>query len=214
MADHDPLAVIHRQIGEALTQIGALKAGLESLDGQAEKDRTHTSETLAGVKQAVDSVSKTLARQAEVLDAIPGLRSQVADLLALLPPVLKDSAYDPADTRRWWWDLEPGNEEAPGTREDRQKARDEALADLREWVDTIYRPYFGWLSEPLGDCWDRHLMALAVIDGLAEMWSYLYLTAPRTPALLSRQLEFQARVAKELADQLARECPRNCEAHR
>lgn len=85
MADHDPLAVIHRQIGEALTQIGALKAGLESLDGQSAKDRTQTSETLAGVKQAVDSVSKTLARHAEVLDAVPGLRSQVAELLALLP---------------------------------------------------------------------------------------------------------------------------------
>ena len=92
MADHDPLAVIHRQIGEALTQIGALKAGLEALDGQAEKDRTQTSETLAGVKQAVDSVSKTLARQAEVLDAIPGLRSQVSNPAALLPPVVKDSA--------------------------------------------------------------------------------------------------------------------------
>ena len=207
---HDPLAVIHRQIADTLTQIGTLKASLEALDTQ-QKD---TRQTLSAVRETLDSVSRTLAQQAEVLETIPGLASTVAELGSLLPPALKENTYEPAGTRRWWWELDPGSKEASGTPQERQQARDEAIADLREWVDTIYRPYFGWLSEPLGECWDKHLMALVIIDALCEMWSYLYLSAPRTPALLSRQMEFQVRAVKELAEQLARECPRNCEAHR
>ena len=72
------------------------------------------------------------------------------ELAELLPPAIQENAYKPTDTRRWWWELDPDNDAAPGSREEHQKAREEALADLREWIDTIYRPYFGWLSEPLG----------------------------------------------------------------
>ena len=67
----------------------------------------------------------------------------------------------------------------------------------------MYRPGYGQLAATLGACWDQHPLCLYGLDVLSELWSVLYLQARRTPAVVSAQAEFQARIVPALAAQLA-----------
>ncbi len=80
--------------------------------------------------------------------------------------------------------------------------RAEPMARLRGWVEQVYRPGYGHLAATLGPCWATHDLCLYGLDILAELWSVLYLQPDRTPALLSAQAEYQARILPALADQL------------
>jgi hypothetical protein len=80
--------------------------------------------------------------------------------------------------------------------------RQEPIARLRAWVEQIYRPGYGHLAASLGACWEQHDLCLYGLDILAELWSVLYLQPGRSPALLSAQAEYQARILPALADQL------------
>lgn len=103
-------------------------------------------------------------------------------------------SYEPAPPRRWW------NLTGPG--------KAEAAARLRGWVAEVYRPGYGHLAAGLGGCWEQHDLCLYGIDILAELWSVLYLTTPRTPALLSAQAEYHTRILPAVAAQLAAETSR------
>jgi hypothetical protein len=83
--------------------------------------------------------------------------------------------------------------------------RQEPIARLRAWVEQVYRPGYGHLAAGLGSCWDRHDLCLYVLDIASELWSVLYLQPARSPALLSAQAEYQARILPALADQLRTE---------
>ena len=72
--------------------------------------------------------------------------------------------------------------------------REDALDRLRGWVEQVYRPGYGQLAATLGPCWEQHPLCLYGLDVLAELWSVLYLQAGRTPAVVSAQAEFQARI--------------------
>jgi hypothetical protein len=91
-----------------------------------------------------------------------------------------------------WWKL---------TADDRQ----EPLARLRAWVEQVYWPGYGHLAEGLGPCWPAHDLCLYVLDIASELWSALYLQSARSPALLSAQAEYQARILPALANQLRTE---------
>jgi len=80
--------------------------------------------------------------------------------------------------------------------------RQEPIARLRAWVDQVYRPGYGHLAASLGPCWDQHDLCLYGLDLAAELWSVLYLQPDRSPALVSAQAEYQARILPALADQL------------
>jgi hypothetical protein len=80
--------------------------------------------------------------------------------------------------------------------------RAEALARLRAWVEQVYRPGYGHLAAGLGPCWDQHDLCLYGLDIASELWSVLYLQPERSPALVSAQAEYQARILPALADQL------------
>jgi len=80
--------------------------------------------------------------------------------------------------------------------------RQEPLARLRAWVEQIYRPGYGHLAATLGPCWPAHDLCLYGLDIASELWSLLYLQSARSPALLSAQAEYQARILPALADQL------------
>jgi len=80
--------------------------------------------------------------------------------------------------------------------------RQESLARLRAWVEQVYRPGYGHLAAGLGPCWPAHDLCLYGLDILSELWSVLYLQSARSPALLSAQAEYQARILPALADQL------------
>jgi hypothetical protein len=80
--------------------------------------------------------------------------------------------------------------------------RQEPLTRLRAWVERVYLPGYGHLAAGLGSCWPSHDLCLYGLDIAAELWSVLYLQPARSPALLSAQAEYQARILPALADQL------------
>ena len=86
--------------------------------------------------------------------------------------------------------------------------RSEPVARLRAWVEQVYRPGYGHLAAGLGACWPSHDLCLYGLDIAAELWSVLYLQPARTPALVSAQAEYQARILPALADQLRAETNR------
>ena len=73
---------------------------------------------------------------------------------------------------------------------------------IRAWVEQVYRPGYGYLAAGLGPCWPAHDLCLYALDIASELWSVLYLQPDRSPALLSAQAEYQARILPALADQL------------
>jgi hypothetical protein len=83
--------------------------------------------------------------------------------------------------------------------------RGEPVARLRAWVDQVYRPGYGHLAASLGPCWPAHDLCLYALDIASELWSVLYLQPARSPALLSAQAEYQARILPALADQIRTE---------
>jgi hypothetical protein len=84
-------------------------------------------------------------------------------------------------------------------------SRPEPVARLRAWVEQVYRPGYGHLAAALGPCWPAHDLCLYGLDIASELWSVLYLQPARSPALLSAQAEYQARILPALADQLRTE---------
>jgi hypothetical protein len=80
--------------------------------------------------------------------------------------------------------------------------RQEPLARLRAWIEQVYQPGYGHLAAGLGPCWPAHDLCLYGLDILSELWSVLYLQPARSPALLSAQAEYQARILPALAEQL------------
>lgn len=126
------------------------------------------------------------------------LDSHVSALVAEVDSGSQGSAADgghvPAPARRWW--------KLAG------KDRAQAIADLREWVDAVYRPGYGQLAGSLGACWDEHVLCLYALDILAELWFLLYQPGQRDAAVLSGQAEYQARILPALAEQMATETSR------
>ena len=86
--------------------------------------------------------------------------------------------------------------------------REQPLARLRAWVQQVYRPGYGHLAATLGPCWEQHPLCLYGLDVLSELWSVLYLQARRSPAIVSAQAEFQARIVPAIAEQLSAETAR------
>jgi hypothetical protein len=93
-------------------------------------------------------------------------------------------------------------EPAPAWRKLAAAERQEPIARLRAWVEQVYRPGYGHLAAGLGPCWPAHDLCLYALDIAAELWSALYLQPDRSPALLSAQAEYQARILPALAGQL------------
>ena len=125
------------------------------------------------------------------------VEEHAAALTRLTAPSQPDpdpDGYGPGPTPAWW-KLAAGD-------------RQEPLARLRAWVEQIYRPGYGHLAAALGPCWDQHDLCLYGLDIAAVLWSVLYLQPVRSPALVSAQAEYQARILPALADQLRIETSR------
>jgi len=117
-------------------------------------------ETLA---TQVDTLTATQHEHAAALEGIAGLRRQVEQILTLLG---NDDEPAPAG---WFW----------LTMNDRE--RDEKLAELHDWVDTVLRTqYPGYLAGQLRPCWPSHPEARWELTWLYQLWTRAYLT--RRPA--------------------------------
>jgi hypothetical protein len=183
----DPLAVVLDQLAATREQLGALgareAAHFSELHGQTAQ--------LAGM---VTTISRALAEDTAALARLDALDRHVADLARRLPGnggAEGEEGYRPRPAPAWW-KLAPDERRAP-------------VAELRDWVEHVYRPGYGHLAGALGACWDRHDLCLYGLDVLAQLWSALYLQPERSTALLSAQAEYQARVLPALTAQLAAE---------
>jgi len=144
------------------------------------------------------AVSKQLAEltgQAAALGRVVQEHAAALTQLAAASPADPDpDGYCPGPAPAWW-KLAAAD-------------RSEPVARLRAWVEQVYRPGYGHLASGLGPCWPAHDLCLYGLDIAAELWSVLYLQPARSPALVSAQAEYQARILPALADQLRAETNR------
>ncbi len=135
------------------------------------------------------------ARLAELTGQTAALGHAIEEHAAALGQLTATSQTDPEtdgyrpDPAPAWWKLAAAD-------------RQEPIARLRAWVEQVYRPGYGHLAATLGPCWDQHDLCLYGLDIASELWSVLYLQSARSPALLSAQAEYQARILPALAGQL------------
>jgi hypothetical protein len=140
----------------------------------------------------VTTLSRTLAEDTAALARLDALDRQVTELARQSAARSQDGedGYQPHPAPAWY-QLGAAERRAP-------------VAELRDWVEHVYRPGYGHLAS-LGACWPRHDLCLYVLDIASQLWSALYLQPQRTTGLLSAQAEYQVRLLPALAAQLATE---------
>jgi hypothetical protein len=164
-----------------IDQLAAALEQLTRLDTRETEHHAAASGQLAGLAAAV---TRTLQEHATTLDRLTRTSQASTDA----------DGYSPGPAPAWWKLPADGRPEPAGR--------------LRAWVEQVYRPGYGHLAASLGPCWDQHDLCLYGLDIAAEMWSVLYLQPGRSPALVSAQAEYQARILPALADQLRLETNR------
>ena len=168
---------------------------LAALDAREAEHFGQIAERLAQLGDLVTGLGPAVCDQSAILGRLHALDDQVAALATRLTGAGPDDdspgegrGYRPSPVPPWW--------------KPRGTGRDEAVAKLAGWVEQVYRPGYGQLSATLGPCWANHPLCLYALDIAAELWSVLYLQPTRTPAVLSAQAEYQARILPALAGQM------------
>jgi hypothetical protein len=188
--DPDPLIAV-------LDQLAASRERITDTDN---REAAHHAELAGQVSQLagmVTTISRTLAEDTAALARLDALDRQVAELTGHLPGTGENSedGYRPRPAPAWW-KLASGDE------------RRAPVAELRDWVEHVYRPGYGHLAATLGPCWAEHDLCLYGLDIASQLWCALYLQHERSTGLLSAQAEYQIRVLPALAAQLAAETTR------
>jgi hypothetical protein len=178
----DLAARVERVEQSAAQRIGELAASCAEALAQVASLRAEAG-TLGGRADGIEArlgeVGALLARMSEQIDSLTtAARDEPA------------AAYRVHPAPPWW---QPGDDRCA-----------EAAARLRDWVDEVYRPVFGYLGAMLSDCWDRHPLCLACLDVLHEAWCLLYLP-PRDPKMVFAQLDWLTRPLLQAAEVMARE---------
>jgi hypothetical protein len=186
----DPIAAMLLQLSEHAER-------LSSLDEREAGHFRAMQKRLGELADLITALGGTLEDQSVILARLDGLAPGLASSADGDSP--DDDAdlaqcYEPVPAPRWW--------KLAG------EAREEALDKLRGWVEQVYRPGYGQLAATLGGCWDQHPLCLYGLDALSQLWSVLYLQAQRSPAVVSAQAEFQARIVPTIAEQLMAETTR------
>jgi hypothetical protein len=140
---------------------------------------------------ASSQLAELTGQAATIAQVVREHAAALGHLTAPSPADRETDGYHP-DQAPAWWKL---------TADDRQ----DQLTRLRAWVEQVYRPGYGHLAAGLGPCWPSHDLCLYGLDILSELWSVLYLQPARSPALVSAQAEYQARILPALAGQLRAE---------
>jgi hypothetical protein len=185
----DPMAAMLLQLSEDAEQVSAL-------DQREARHFRLIQRRLGELADLITTLGGTLEEQSMILARLEGLASSAASADGDVPGGDADQAlyYEPLPAPRWW--------KLAG------QAREEALDKLCGWVEQVYRPGYGQLAATLGGCWQQHPLCLYGLDVLSELWSVLYLQAERSPAVVSAQAEFQARIVPAIAEQLMAETTR------
>jgi len=180
-----------------LDQLTACRERLTSLETREAAHFGEVSGQLTQLAVMVTTVSRALAEDTAALARLDALDRQVTELAAKLTGLSDGEGggggYEPRPAASWWT-LPVGERQAP-------------VAELRDWVERVYRPGYGHLAA-LGACWPEHDLCLYALDILSQLWCALYLQPARSSELLSAQAEYQARILPALAAQLATETAR------
>jgi hypothetical protein len=182
----DPLLAV-------LDQLAAHRERISQLDDREAGHFTAVSERLTQLAGLITAMGRTLADDTNALARIQALDQKVSDLVAQLsgPSGRDTSRREPAAAPSWW--------RLSGTE------RQGPTAQLKGWVEQVYRPGYGHLAVTLGPCWEQHDLCLYGLDILSRLWTALYLEPARGTAVLSAQAEYQARILPALAAQLMTE---------
>ena len=127
---------------------------------------------LAGLQQKVADLEAELADSRDVIDRLAGRLGDDGD-------GGQGEGYSPIPPPRWW--------------ALRGAEREDAVARLRSWTETVFRPGYGHLAAKLPACWERHEVCLYWLDVLSEMHTYLYQDTPRSYGVLAQAAEWHSR---------------------
>ena len=137
-----------------------------------------------GIEAKLAEVGALLARMSDQIDGLTTAQDEPGEAA---------TAYRVHPAPPWW------------------QPRDDRCADtterLRDWVNEVYRPVFGYLGALLGGCWDRHPLCLTYLDTLHEAWCLLYIP-PRDPKMVFAQLDWLTRPLLQAAEVMAAETRR------
>jgi hypothetical protein len=182
----DPLAAV-------LDQLAACREQGVGLDAREAAHHAEVSGQLSQLAAMVTTIGRTLAEDTAALARLDALDRQVTELTRLRGED-NGEGYRPRPAPAWW---KLTSDERHGS-----------LAELRDWVEHVYRPGYGHLAAALGPCWPEHDLCLYGLDVASQLWCALYLQAERSTGLLSAQAEYQARILPAIAAQLAAETSR------
>jgi hypothetical protein len=151
-------------VAAALLQLAALRDEVAELAGARARDA-------ARVRALTASLHRR-ARQpgtAAAVKAIRGMRRQAANGTG--------GGYAPVPAPRWWH-LE-------------RRERAVAVARLRAWVETVFRPGYGHLAGQVGPCWDQHDLCLYQLAWLSEIHTVIFQAPER---LLTSEADWHTRL--------------------
>jgi hypothetical protein len=170
----------------------ALAAALVQLAGL----RDEVSELAAARKRDTArqvAMASALRRRTRQMDTA-GTRKAIRQQQRAKPPV---RGYQPIPAPRWH--LLDGRE------------REQAVARLRAWADTVFRPGYGHLAAQVGPCWEQHDLCLHQLAWLSEMHTAIFLAPER---LLSSEADWHVRLLPAAVALMAEETGRCDHLHR
>ena len=146
---------------------------------------------LAALRDEVADLAQARARDAARVKALtaslhrrtrqPGTAAAVKAIRAVRRQGPKGSraggGYAPVPAARWW--------QLQG------RDRAAAVARLRGWVETVFRPGYGHLAEQVGPCWDQHDLCLYQLAWLSEIHTVIFCAPER---LLTSEADWHARL--------------------
>jgi len=155
----DLAARVERVEQSAGQRIGDLAASCAEALAQVASLRAEAGtlgERADGIEARLAEAGALLARMSGQIDHLTAAQDE---------PGGPGAAYRVHPAAPWW---QPGDDRCA-----------EAAERLRDWVEEVYRPVFGYLGAMLAGCWDRHPLCLACLDVLHEAWCLLYQRMPR-----------------------------------
>jgi hypothetical protein len=167
----------------------ALAAALADLQGQV-GDLAGARARDAARLRAMASALRRRARQADTAMARKAIRQQRRRQRG-------NRGYQPIPAPRWW--------QLHG------RERDQAVARLRAWVDTVFRPGYGHLAGQVGPCWEQHDLCLYQLAWLSEMHTAIFLAPGR---VLSAEADWHVRLLPAAVALMAEETGRCDHLHR
>jgi hypothetical protein len=159
----------------------------------------HGGDALIGLERQLADLAAEVRGWTADLKGVPAavvlahkLSGEMSEVLARLS-LLEDGAAAEPQTRQ------PRLEFAPQLRwhELDEAGRDQAVARIGEWVDSVYRQQFPRAGD-IAPCWADHPVCVVVLDVLSQMHAALYHGTKRSWGLVHNQGELYVRFGREI----------------